>query len=288
MIGIGLALSKQLCKEHGAHVYLGARNAERGQAAVAAVKEHDAGGNGSVEMLLLDVSSDESVQAAAEQLKARDARLTAIVNNAGTARALGHAETTDDSQVMNVNFMGTKRVVEAFTDLLDPQGAKIVNIGSGAGPTYVSSQPIERQKKLCNPDITLEEIMQDVNRGVPPDEPTHGDTNVYHYGFSKALLSAYTMYLAKTLASRNILVFCLTPGFIRTQLTSVWNGGKKPEEGTAAIRHCLFEANDPEQSGWFFGSDCKRSPLHYLRNPGEPAFDGVIDWDKVFSQASMA
>ena len=33
----------------------------------------------SVEMLLLDMSSDESFQAAAEQLKARDVRLTAIV-----------------------------------------------------------------------------------------------------------------------------------------------------------------------------------------------------------------
>lgn len=49
---------------------------------------------------------------------------------------------------------------------------------------------------------------------------------------------------------------------------------KTPEEGTLAIKHCLFTAG-PEASGWYLGSDAVRSPLHYMRNPGEPPFDGV-------------
>lgn len=284
--GIGLALCKQLCKDYGAHVYLGSRNAERGEAAVAEVKEH-AGGKGSVELLLLDVGSDESVQAAVDQLKAKDVKLTGIVNNAGTGKDLGHPETTTDADTLNVNFMGAKRVVDAFLDLLDPEGSRIINVGSGSGPLYVSAQPIERQKKLCNPDITLEEIMSEYNRGVPPDDPAHGNAGTDHYGLTKALLSAYAMYLSKELASRNVLVFCLTPGYIATQLTSCWGGGKPPEEGTLAIRYCLFEATS-EQSGWFFGSDAKRSPLHFLRNPGEQEFDGVVDWDAVASIRSSA
>jgi len=36
--GIGLALTKQLVADHGCHVYLGARNAERGAKAVEEVK----------------------------------------------------------------------------------------------------------------------------------------------------------------------------------------------------------------------------------------------------------
>lgn len=68
ILGIGLALCKQLCKDYGARVYLGARNQERGQLAVLEVQQHDQEGNGSVERLLLDVASDESVQAAARQL----------------------------------------------------------------------------------------------------------------------------------------------------------------------------------------------------------------------------
>lgn len=271
--GIGLALCKQLCKDHGAHVYLGARSAERGEMAVEQVKLHSEG-KGSVELLVLDVASDESVQAAARQLKDKDVTLTAIVNNAGTG--LGHAGVTNQD-VMNVNFMGAKRVVDAFSDLLDPLGSKIVNVGSGSGPLYVAAQPVERQKKLCNPDIVWEEILQEFNRGVPPEDPAHGGPGTDHYGLSKALLTAYTMLLAKQLASRNISVYCLSPGYIETNMTKHWGGGKKPEDGTVSLRYCLFEA-DASHSGWFFGSDAKRSPLHFLRNPGEPEFDGTVDW----------
>ena len=37
--GIGLALTKQLVADHGCHVYLGSRNAERGALAVEEVKK---------------------------------------------------------------------------------------------------------------------------------------------------------------------------------------------------------------------------------------------------------
>ena len=50
---------------------------------------------------------------------------------------------------------------------------------------------------------------------------------------------------------------------------------KTPEEGTLAIKHCLFAAA-PAESGHYLGSDAIRSPLHFMRNPGEPAYDGVV------------
>ena len=30
-----------------------------------------------------------------------------------------------------------------------------------------------------------------------------------------------------------------------------------------------------EESGWYYGSDGVRSPLHFMRG-GEPAYDGVV------------
>ena len=56
-------------------------------------------------------------------------------------------------------------------------------------------------------------------------------------------------------------------------------GAKKPpEEGTVSLRHCLFADLPQDVSGWFWGSDAQRSPLHTMRNPGEPAFDGTLPW----------
>jgi NAD(P)-dependent dehydrogenase (short-subunit alcohol dehydrogenase family) len=91
------------------------------------------------------------------------------------------------------------------------------------------------------------------------------------YGLSKALLACYTMLLAKE--HPEWVVSCITPGFIDTKLTAGMGATKTPEEGTVSIKHCLFE--QLQGSGWFYGSDAVRSPLHFLRNPGEPAYDGV-------------
>ena len=48
--------------------------------------------------------------------------------------------------------------------------------------------------------------------------------------------------------------------------------GKDPKEGAASTLALLF--NDLEGNGRYYGSDAVRSPLHVIRNPGEPAFTG--------------
>lgn len=269
-----MALTKQLCKEYGAKVFLGSRNAERGAKAVETVKKY-CGGDASVELVVIDVSSDESVKAAAESLQSKNVKLDAIVNNAGTG--LAHGATDED--IMNVNFWGVKRVVDNFVPLLDAsKETKIVNVGSGAGPNYINTQPDDRKKVLCNPDITLEEIEAIAKLGCPPDDPAI-QTGIASYGLSKTLCYAYTMYTAKTLADKNIVSVCLSPGFIATGIIpEQMKGRAKPvEEGTVSLRFCLFEASK-DNNGWFYGSDAKRSPPHFLRNPGEPEFDGKLPW----------
>merc|ERR1719384_245191 len=79
--GIGLALTKQLVADHGCHVFLGARNDEKGLKAVEEVK---ATAGDSVEYINIDVGSAQSVESAASDLKKRLGRekLYAIVNNA--------------------------------------------------------------------------------------------------------------------------------------------------------------------------------------------------------------
>jgi hypothetical protein len=68
---------------------------------------------------------------------------------------------------------------------------------------------------------------------------------------------------------------CVSPGWIKTKLVGDSGATKRPEEGTVSIRHCLFQPL--EGNGWYYGSDAVRSPLHFMRNPGEPAYDGVVD-----------
>ena len=106
--GIGLALCKLLIKDHGCYVYLGSRDAGRGATAMKSIINEVPDKADMIEVVQVDVGSDESCKAAAEVLKAKDVKLYALVNNAG----VGWGSPPD--AIMNTNFMGPKRVTDAF------------------------------------------------------------------------------------------------------------------------------------------------------------------------------
>ena len=56
-------------------------------------------------------------------------------------------------------------------------------------------------------------------------------------------------------------------------MTAGYGASKTPEEGTVAIKHLLL--GSLKGNGWYYGSDAVRSPYHFMRNPGEPEYDGV-------------
>ena len=94
--------------------------------------------------------------------------------------------------------------------------------------------------------------------------------NIDVYGLSKALVACYTGYFANQ--HPNILSSCVTPGFINTQMTAGYGASKSPDQGILSIMHCLLE--ELGGNGWYYGSDAVRSPYHFMRNPGEMAYDG--------------
>ena len=71
--GIGYALCKLLATEHHCSVLLGSRTKSKGEKAVADIKK--LAPNASVELVEIDVSSDESVAAASAAVKAKGVTL---------------------------------------------------------------------------------------------------------------------------------------------------------------------------------------------------------------------
>jgi NAD(P)-dependent dehydrogenase (short-subunit alcohol dehydrogenase family) len=278
--GIGLALCKQLVSDYdNIHVFLTSRNEQRGSAAVTEVeaeaKEADRGG--SVDLVVLDVSSEESVTAAAEAVAkalGKD-KLWAVVNNAGIGLSIKVAF----GEIVDTNFHGPRRVVDAFLPLMDGEAGRIVNVGSGAGPMYVdklgsSKEEQATRKLLLSGSVSYEDLAAAVEAG-PPGRA--GD-NYAAYGFSKAALACYTRVLARAVEPRGakgVLCSCITPGFIATKLVAGFGATKTPAEGTVAIRKCLFE--DLPGNGHYYGSDGMRSQLWKLRSPGDPEYTGGGD-----------
>ena len=270
--GIGWALCRQLVADHDCHVLMGSRSRERGEQAIATLRadlpseKHEA-----VKLLLLDVGDDDSVANAVVSVRAglaEDEAIYALVNNAG----IGLAANVSPEEVINTNLLGVRRMCEAFlaSGLVRE---RVVNVGSGSGPGYVSRCPDAAQPALCREPEDWAAIASMLaldaqgRTGLGSDADVNGG-----YGISKALLSLYTMLLAKEYPE--ILSSCVSPGWIKTKLVGNSGATKSPEEGTVSIRHCLFERL--EGNGWYYGSDALRSPLHYMRNPGEPSYDGVV------------
>jgi NAD(P)-dependent dehydrogenase (short-subunit alcohol dehydrogenase family) len=88
-------------------------------------------------MLALDVTRDESVEAAVKEVIRLEGRIDLLVNNAGFGVAPGGAEESSIAQaqaIFDTNFMGIVRMTRAVVPLMRQQGSgRIINIGSVLG-----------------------------------------------------------------------------------------------------------------------------------------------------------
>ena len=94
-------------------------------------------GQRSFEMLALDVTSDESVEAAVRELIRLEGRIDLLVNNAGFGVAPAGAEESSIEQarsIFDTNFFGILRMTRAVVPHMRRQGGgRIINIGSVLG-----------------------------------------------------------------------------------------------------------------------------------------------------------
>ncbi|CAM9702315.1 unnamed protein product [Hapterophycus canaliculatus] len=301
--GIGLSVVKGILDANtNAFVFLGSRDAARGQTAVQSLlAENSASYSGRVEALQIDVSDETSVAKAAETVRSRllvggDAgspvRLQALINNAGMIPG-------DDpspemfASCISVNFRGVVRTTEAFLPLLEPESGRVVMTSSASGPSFVAKCSSERQAFMTNADVTREQTLgladeciaiaasggnlkeKFASAGLSGLEEKMG-----LYGLTKALVNMYTLQLAREKPA--LIVNACTPGFIKTDMTKIFEassgktleemGAKTPAEGAHVIVH--LATADVSASGWYFGSDLQRSPLDRYRGPGDPPYDG--------------
>jgi len=196
---LGYEIARRLI-EAGQTVWIGARDAERGQAAADRL---------GARFVQLDVTDDASVGAAAETIRAEVGHLDILVNNAGI---LGDVTSPEDMTVEHMrpvyetNVFGTVRVTRAFLPLLRAAEApSVINVTSGVGSFTLIHDPnrVESQYPLAA------------------------------YGSSKVAVTMLTMQYAKTIP--DIRFNAVDPGQSATDFTG--GLGHSVQDGTdAAVR----------------------------------------------------
>ncbi len=133
--GLGRETARRLV-ELGHDVYVGARDGAAGRSVADAL---------GARLLPLDVTSDQSVDAAVEQVRSEVGHLDVLVNNAGIAgqqRPPAEQTLDDIRHVFETNVYGAFRVLKAFTPLLEASGAPVVvDVSSAVGSLTRNSDP---------------------------------------------------------------------------------------------------------------------------------------------------
>lgn len=207
----------------GWSVGVGARDDGRREAAVEKLRAAEVDAFG----VPLDVTSDESVAAAAKLVEQRTGRLDVLINNAGVTGGMPQEPTrvTPDQvrTVVETNVIGVIRVTNAMLPLLRRSVApRIVNMSSSVG------------------SLSRQSAASDESTG-----PISGA-----YAPSKTFLNAVTVQYAKELRNTKILINLGCPGFVATDLNG-FRGLRTPEQG-AAIAIKLATLPDDGPTGGYF------------------------------------
>jgi 3-oxoacyl-[acyl-carrier protein] reductase len=177
--GIGRGIALTLAAR-GAHVVAAARTVE----AAAATAEEIQRAGGQAQAIALDIADDGSVESAVAALLKEHATIPLLVNNAGITRdgLLMRMKREDWNQVIDTNLSGIYRVCRSLVpSMVKARYGRIVNVTSVVA-------------RIGNP----------------------GQAN---YAAAKAGVEGFTRSLAAELASRNVTVNCVAPGFIDTDMT---------------------------------------------------------------------
>lgn len=192
--GIGLEVARVLGK-HGMHVLLGSRDRQRGQSALELLKSEGV----EAELVVLDISVENSIRNATKEIAMKHGRLDVLVNNAAVLpekdREVNNSVESVNMQVLrqtfDTNFFGTFQLTRALLPLLKKSNkGRIVNVSSVLGSLSVSNDP---------------------DGGIYESKP-------FAYSASKAALNMFTVHLAAMMKDQGIRVNSVHPGWVQTDM----------------------------------------------------------------------
>lgn len=214
--GIGRAIAVTLAKQ-GAFVIVNySSSPEAAQETLSVIREN--GGDG--ELLQFSVQDSQAVEDAFDGIKARHGQLDILVNNAGISRDGLVLRMKDEEWLatLAVNLNGAFFCSRAAARImLKSKWGRIVNISSVVGEM--------------------------------------GNAGQVPYVSSKAGLIGLTKALAKELASRNVTVNAVTPGFIETDMTAALDDKLRDEHMKAIPLGRYGQADEVAQLVAFLSSD---------------------------------
>ncbi len=214
-------IGKKICEiflVEGASVYIFDVNPEEGTRTIG--EFHSAYKNGRIFFSEVDITDEKSVEQAIGKIIEAEGKVDILVNNAGITRdnLILRMSLEDWKKVIDINLTGAficSRHTVRF--MIKNRSGKIINISSIVG--------------------------------------VHGNAGQSNYSSSKAGIIGLTKTLAKELASRNILVNAIAPGYIETEMTEKLSDSIKQKLIEQIPTGRLGSVDDVAKTALFLASD---------------------------------
>ena len=241
--GIGRAAATELARR-GARLFLVCRSPAKGAETSEAIAR--ATGNRPVEVLLADLSSQQSIRALAQQILARDLPIQVLLNNAGVVNLRRKVTVDGIEATFAVNHLAYFLLTVLLLDRLKVSApARIVNVASDAHHAgTIDFADLQGEKR-------------------------YGWWSIY--GRSKLANILFTRELARRLDGTGVTVNCLHPGAVasnlggqngvvaRAVLTLVRPFFRTPEQGAETAVHLAASAElDGVTGQYFYDRNTKR------------------------------
>ena len=188
--GMGREMSLQLARS-GATVVMVCRDASRGGAALSQVRS--GGGSDAVELLLADLSSQQSIRALARDFAGKHDRLDVLVNNVGVTLPR-RTETVDGIEtVFATNHLAPFLLTNLMLPVLKASApSRIVTVSSG----------VQAMARLNLDDL----------------QSKNGYDGIRVYNQTKLLNLLFTYELARRLKGTGVTSNAVEPGFVKTNM----------------------------------------------------------------------
>jgi len=236
--GLGKATAQGLAQQH-ATVILGCRDKQRGEAALAEIKA--ASPTAIVDLLLLDLSVQQSVRSAVTEFENRYSPLDVLINNAAVFKP--HR-------------------------MLTAEGYETMFATNHLGPFLLTNLLLERLKTSPSARILTITAPSTTRIAFEDLQAEHSFKAFHAFGASKAANLLFTYELAHRLASTNITVNAIYPGLVKSPLMREapapirWVTSLLAQSPEQAAQTVVYYASSPQvraMTGLFFNKG--RQPI---------------------------
>lgn len=157
----------------------------------------------------MNLAEEESVEKAFAEIISKFSQIDGLVNNAGITKdqLILRMKAADFDQVLNTNLRGAFLTTRIVTKLMmKARAGSVVNITSVIGQT--------------------------------------GNAGQSNYAASKAGLIGFSKSVAQELASRNVRINCIAPGFMKTEMTEALTEDQKAQILSKVPMNSMGEGED--------------------------------------------